>query len=156
TATLFQFSTEPFNIEIGVSTPFFPRENHPSGTAPLPPECRLASTQPNDANSQKSVLLYLFQALTAPPPRRPINAAVRRGEERFESIGCTDCHREKLRTARDYYAIWTDGSAHRVGALSNKEFSPWSDFLTHDMGPLLDDHRYQGRADGAFWRTTPL
>ena len=27
-ATLWQFSTEPFNIELGVSTPFFPRENH--------------------------------------------------------------------------------------------------------------------------------
>jgi CxxC motif-containing protein (DUF1111 family) len=154
-ATLFQFSTEPFNIELGVSTPFFPRENHPQGFAPLPPECRF-DTQPNDANSQKSELLYLFQAFTAPPPRGPQTAAVHAGEETFKQVGCTDCHREKHHTAADYFAMWPDGSAHRVAALSDQDFSPWSDFLTHDMGPLLDDHRYQGRVDGAFWRTTPL
>lgn len=156
TATLFQFSTEPFNIELGVGTPFFPREFHPQGTAPLPPECRLNGSQPNDTNSEMSVLLYAFQALTAPPPRGPITHDVKKGEKLFRKVGCQDCHTKSFKTVKDYYAIWPDGEAHRVEALSNKTFEPWADFLLHDMGPLLDDHRDQGRASGRLWRTTPL
>lgn len=156
TATLFQFSTEPFNIELGVSTPFFPRENHPNGAGQLPEECRVPGAQPNDTASVLSTKLYLFQALLAAPARGPITEQVVRGEEVFKAIGCTDCHRKQMKTVKDYYATWPDGSARRIEALSNKTFEPWSDFLTHDMGPEMDDHRHQGRATGRFWRTTPL
>lgn len=156
TATLWQFTTEPFNIELGVTTPFFPRENHPNGAAPLPQECRVLASGPNDTDGQMSARLYAFQAFLAAPARGPVTKAARRGEKIAKDIGCMDCHRERLRTAKDYYATWPDGSAHRVEALSNKILEPYSDFLIHDMGPLLDDHRHQGRATGRFWRTTPL
>jgi CxxC motif-containing protein (DUF1111 family) len=33
---------------------------------------------------------------------------------------------------------------------------PYSDFLLHDMGEELADHRPEGQADGTEWRTPPL
>ena len=36
------------------------------------------------------------------------------GEQVFRRVGCDDCHRETLRTVKDYYAPWPDGTVHRV------------------------------------------
>ncbi|MFO0600822.1 MAG: di-heme oxidoredictase family protein [Myxococcaceae bacterium] len=155
TPTIFQFSAEPFNIELGVSSPFFPRENHPQGQA-LPPECQLAGTQPNDSGSQKSVALYQFQALIGAPPSLPKSPRAKYGEFLFRATGCADCHRASMRTVKDYYLAKADGTAERVDALSDKEIFPYSDLLVHDMGPGLEDGRVMGRAGGRFWRTTPL
>ena len=79
-----------------------------------------------------------------------------KGEKLFEQVGCDDCHRASLRTVKDSYAPWPDGTAHRVDALSGKVLQPYSDLLIHDMGEGLEDVRPMGRASGRFWRTTPL
>lgn len=156
TGSLFQFTAEPFSIELGFSTPFFPREKSANGTVPIPLECQLAPTKPDDVLNQETLLLFYFQAFIGAPPRGPKNGQIIAGEGLFNKIGCNDCHVESQRTDKDYYVPWPDGSAHRVEALSGKKFSPWSDFLIHDMGPGLDDHRRMGKASGRFWRTTPL
>lgn len=156
TGSLFQFTAEPFSIELGASTPFFPREKSANGTVPIPVECQVADTQPNDLVNQNTLLLFYFQAFIGAPERGQQNAQTHKGEQEFDKIGCNDCHVESLRTDKDYYVPWPDGTAHRVNALSNKEIKPWSDFLIHDMGPGLDDHRRMGKAGGRFWRTTPL
>lgn len=155
TATLFQFSTEPFNIELGVTSPYFKRENTPDGN-PLPPGCGLASTQPNDANSAGSVKLYQFQALIGAPPSGPRTPASFYGEFLFRAVGCADCHRPELKTGNKYFLAKADGSAERVRALENKIIKPYTDLLVHDMGPGLEDGRVMGRASGRFWRTTAL
>jgi CxxC motif-containing protein (DUF1111 family) len=154
TATLFQFTTEPMNIELGISTPYFPRENTPNG-GPVPAGCGLASAQPNDTGSAKSIKLYHFQALVGAPPAGPRTPAAYYGEFLFRAVGCADCHRPQLKT-KDYYLPKADGSAERVAALSNKVIKPYSDLLVHDMGPGLEDGRVMGRASTRFWRTTPL
>jgi CxxC motif-containing protein (DUF1111 family) len=154
TPTLFQFTNEPFNIELGVTSPFWPRENTPNGAQP-PPECRLPN-QPNDVNSQMTLPLYYFQAFLAAPERGPITPNALMGEAVFQKAGCDDCHRKTLRTVKDYYAPWPDGTVHRVAALSGKLLRPYSDLLIHDMGPGLEDVRPMGRASGRMWRTTPL
>jgi len=156
TGSLFQFTAEPFNIELGISTPFFPREKSANGAVPLPTECRIADTQPNDLVNQDTLLLFYFQAFIGAPQQGPETSQVDAGEDIFDEIGCTDCHVETQRTTNDYYVPWPDGTAHRVGALSGKTFKPWSDFLIHDMGEGLNDHRRMGKASGRFWRTTPL
>jgi CxxC motif-containing protein (DUF1111 family) len=155
TGTLFQFSTEPSMIELGLTNPFFRTELTPDGL-PVPPECDVANYAVNDVDGQITLGFYYFQAFIAPPPVPKLDRRGRKGKKVFESVGCTSCHRESYRTAKDYYVPWTDGSAHRVDALSNKKFSPFSDFLVHDMGPGLADRRQMGRAKGEFWRTTPL
>jgi CxxC motif-containing protein (DUF1111 family) len=158
TATLFQFSVEPMNIELGVSSPFFPRENAPDGSKlPLGNVCQKALTTPNDTGSTAGLKLFQFQALLAPPtPVLPMSMKAAAGKGLFHAIGCTDCHQEAQKTVSDYYIPLADGSAHRVDALSDKIIFPYSDFLIHDMGPGLEDGRPQGEASTRFWRTTPL
>jgi len=154
TATLMQFTQEPFGIELGVTTPFFQRENTP-GLDPLPAEC--APTQsPDDIDGQQSLRLFYFQALVAPPERGDVGFREVIGEVVFAGIGCTDCHRRKMRTAKKYYAPAPNGDQVRIPALENKVFYPYSDLLIHDMGAENDDRRQMGAASGRFWRTTPL
>jgi CxxC motif-containing protein (DUF1111 family) len=155
TGTLVQFSAEPFNIELGITSPFFKRENQPS-LNPLPPECLVANSPVNDADGSMSRDLYYFQAFIAPPERGSTGFKEFLGEVAFHAIGCADCHRKTQKTTNDYYAPWPDGTAHRVAALSNKTFHPFSDFLVHDMGAANNDQRQMGTAGGEFWRTTPL
>lgn len=155
TGTLWQFTTEPFNIEMGISTPFFPRENTPDGS-PLPAACvALGPGQPNDTGSQNSLRLFHFQALLGAPPNKPLTPKALYGAFLFKAVGCADCHRPRMTTGT-YHLANLDGSVQPVAALSNKEIFPYSDLLIHDMGPGLEDGRVMGRASGRFWRTTPL
>ena len=155
TPTLFQFTSEPFNIELGVTTPYFPRENTPDGTVPTG-ACQQANATPNDTGSQNTIPLFHFQALLGAPPVNPVRTpSSYYGEFLFFAAGCNDCHRAALQTG-DYYLAMADGSAQKVNALSNKIIFPYSDLLIHDMGPGLEDGRVMGRASGRFWRTTPL
>jgi CxxC motif-containing protein (DUF1111 family) len=154
TGTLFQFTAEPMNIELGLTGPFFRRENTAS-IGPNPAECIVADDAPNDPNSEIARGLYYFQAFLAPPARGPQNLRTILGEIAFVGIGCADCHAPAFRTG-DYHVPWTDGTAHKVEALSNKVIEPWSDFLIHDLGEENSDRRQMGAASGRFWRTTPL
>ncbi|MBS2032599.1 MAG: hypothetical protein JST54_32295 [Deltaproteobacteria bacterium] len=167
TSNLLQFAADPLLNELGVTNPFFPRENTPNGAQP-PPECQQATHYKqkdgltNDSTGDEFLSLFYFQAFLAPPARGARNGQVRAGERIFSQVGCTDCHRAEYRTVQDYYVPWrqADGTlvAHRVDALSDKDFAPYSDFLVHDMGPDLavGDTRVMGRAGPRFWRTTPL
>jgi CxxC motif-containing protein (DUF1111 family) len=165
TASLEQFSLEPLNTELGVSSPFFPQEHTPNGlrfASALPAACSLAATDPNDADSSTGLSIYHFQALLAPPPQLPKNGAARRGEGHFFGNGCQQCHVPDAYTAPEYHMLLADGSTIRVPELENQLFHPYSDFLMHDMGNGLADDggtnvgRVQGRARGNQWRTTPL
>lgn len=166
TASLFQFSAEPFNIELGVSSPFFPQEFTPEGTrfaAQLPPTCNVADHAVNDFDNSMSVALYQFQALLAPPPVLAKNREAKDGEKLFSRIGCENCHASELRTADRYNLLLANGSSVRVRQLENRVVNAYSDLLLHDMGANLADDpsgstmgRVMGRADGRHWRTTPL
>jgi CxxC motif-containing protein (DUF1111 family) len=92
----------------------------------------------------QDVVLYL-QALKAPVQRNQQDPAVTAGKQLFMQIKCGSCHTPELRTG-DF----------PIAALSNKTFSPYSDFLLHDMGPGLDDGYTEGTALTAEWRTPPL
>ena len=152
-ATLFQFSTEPFNIELGVSTPFFPRENHPFGDQ-LPAQCRLPN-QPNDTLSQKSLQLYYFQAFLAPPAPLPRTAEAARGEAIFNGIGCADCHRKRLHTAQDCSRRGPTGP--RTGS---RRSATGRSSRTRTCSSTTWARRWptfaRRGAQGGLWRTTPL
>jgi CxxC motif-containing protein (DUF1111 family) len=165
TATLEQFSLEPLNTELGVSSQFFPQEHTPNGlrfASALPAACNVATSNPNDADSSTGLSIYHFQALLAPPPQLPKNGDARRGEHLFFASGCQQCHVPDAYTAPEYHMLLADGSTVRVPELENQVFHPYSDFLMHDMGAVLADNggttvgRIQGRARGNQWRTTPL
>ena len=83
----------------------------------------------------------------AVPGRRDVGIpAVLEGKRLFYGAGCTGCHRPKFVTARH-----ADQPEHAFQLVW-----PYSDFLLHDMGEGLADHRPEGVASGREWRTPPL
>jgi CxxC motif-containing protein (DUF1111 family) len=165
TATLFQFSAEPLNAELGVSSPFFPQEHSPTGSklaALLPPTCNVATNAVNDPNNVVSTNLYHFQALLAPPPTLPKGDVARAGERIFRQLGCQHCHTEAMVTGPRYNLLLADGSTVRVPQLESQIVHAYSDLLVHFMGDALSDGNgvnmgvVNGRAAGRYWRTTPL
>ncbi|MDB1145003.1 MAG: di-heme oxidoredictase family protein [Alcaligenaceae bacterium] len=60
------------------------------------------------------------------------------GRQIFKALNCVGCHKEN----------WTTSTGI--------EFSPFSDFLVHDMGEGLADKRYEYNVAGEEWRTSPL
>ena len=59
--------------------------------------------------------------------------------------GCAACHTPTARTGKN-----------DVQALSERDITPYSDLLLHDMGEGLADGRPDFEADGREWRTPPL
>lgn len=90
-------------------------------------------------------LVYYMRTLKAPERRNATAPDVTEGEKLFKQIGCESCHKSNFTT-----------STSDIAALSNVEFHPYSDFLLHDMGELLDDGYAEGSAEGKEWRTPPL
>lgn len=90
-------------------------------------------------------LVFYMRTLKAPPRRNTDDPDVIAGENLFNQIGCTSCHIATFTTAES-----------DISALSNQTFHPYSDFLLHDMGILLDDSYPEGSAAGSEWRTPPL
>lgn len=92
-------------------------------------------------------LVTFYSRNLAVPARRDVSdTQVLRGKELFYSAGCTSCHTPKFVTNRledqpeqSFQLVW-----------------PYSDFLLHDMGEGLADHRPEARATGTEWRTAPL
>ena len=90
-------------------------------------------------------LVFYLKTLKVPPRRNENNSEVIAGEKLFTQIGCASCHVSEFTTDQS-----------DITALSNKVFHPYSDFLIHDMGELLNDNYPEGSAAGSEWRTPPL
>lgn len=90
-------------------------------------------------------LVFYMRTLKAPSRRNTDDSDVIEGERLFTQIGCVSCHKSTFVT-----------SESDITALSNQTFHPYSDFLLHDMGPLLDDGYPEGGANSNEWRTPPL
>ena len=109
-----------------------------------------ANTGDNVADPEVSAsfvnsLVFYMRTLKAPPRRNADDADVKAGEQLFTQIGCASCHISTFTTPQS-----------DISALSNQTFHPYSDFLLHDMGQLLDDNYPEGSASGFEWRTPPL
>lgn len=102
-------------------------------------------TDPEVSTGFVNSLVYYMRTLKAPERRSKDNEDVIAGENLFNQIGCTSCHKSTFTTSQS-----------DIAALSNKTFHPYSDFLLHDMGSLLDDKYPEGSASGSEWRTPPL
>jgi CxxC motif-containing protein (DUF1111 family) len=139
---LFQFSGDAYLNEMGITNPLFPDESCPQG------QCDLLACNPRpDLNDDGTGLQRFtdFMSLLAPPvPLLSRNVGVFFGGQVFFNIGCDHCHRPTL----------ISGSSP-VPALANRVFTPFSDFLLHDMGSLGDGIA-QGSASGREMRTQPL
>ena len=140
-ATLREFNTDAFVMEMGVTNPGNQTEQTiggeplPPGIDPLPePEVGTAQLAAADA----------FVRFLAPPPRGPLSFAAARGALLFRSVGCASCHVPALVTG-----------ANPNPALRFRLVRAFTDLLLHDMGPDLADICL-GQALPSEFRTEPL
>ena len=144
-------SASAFAGDIGVSTPLFDlphgdcTENQAECLAmPTGEQARLGVSEAPDPVLD---LVTFYAQTLGVPERRDVDApAVLRGKAAFYGAGCASCHMPKFVTSRA-----AENPAHRFQLIW-----PYSDFLLHDMGEGLADHRPEGLADGSEWRTPPL
>jgi CxxC motif-containing protein (DUF1111 family) len=102
---------------------------------------------PSEAPDPVLDLVTFYSSTLGVPQRRDVDApAVLAGKAAFYQSGCTSCHTPKFVTSRE-----APNPAHRFQLIW-----PYADFLLHDMGEGLADHRPEGDADGYEWRTPPL
>ncbi|WP_245308563.1 di-heme oxidoredictase family protein [Aurantimonas sp. 22II-16-19i] len=144
-------SAEAFSGDIGISTPLktdaFGECSIAQSVcrgAPSGVQERLGAVEAPDPIL--GLVTFYSQNLAVPARRDVDDPQVLRGKQLFYGAGCTACHTPKFVTskaapdkAQRFQLIW-----------------PYSDFLLHDMGEGLADHRPVGDASGSEWRTQPL
>ena len=139
--TLLQQVASAYHDDIGITTSLLPREN---SAGQLQHDGR--GDDPELSDEILDVVTFYIQTLAVPARRNLDDPNVQRGEELFESAGCSGCHIPTLRT----------GTLAGVPAVSNQTIHPYTDLLLHDMGPGLADNRPDFLAGGSEWRTPPL
>jgi CxxC motif-containing protein (DUF1111 family) len=131
------------------------------GVAPaaIDPDCSnaaLGATTPND-DGRFLRTVVAWEALLAPPARRGDGEAAARGEQIFDELACTLCHRPTMTTRdQDYLLPMPDGTTRPVPQLRNQTIALYSDLLLHDMGPGLAEAISQANAAPSELRTPPL
>ena len=151
--SLLLFSGEAYNVEMGITNELFQTERD------LNPACQTDAT-PNDISGkegladaamtlsdvEKFALYMRYLGAPMPSTTAPGGAAsITRGQQAFNSVGCALCHTPSMTTATT-----------KVGALSNKTVTLYSDLAVHHMGPTLADNVIQGAAGPDEFRTAPL
>lgn len=147
--SLFVFSGEAYNVEMGITNEAFPIERDEAAS------CQFAGV-PNDVTPTVRQINAVanfsnFQRFLAPPTPATSSAgasssSIGRGRQLFTNIGCALCHTPQLQTSPRV----------AVAALANKTAALYSDLALHQMGPGLADDILQGAARGDEFRTAPL
>ncbi|MDP8566320.1 di-heme oxidoreductase family protein [Methylophilus aquaticus] len=131
-----------FHGDLGITSSLFPQENCSAQQAAC-----LAQTNatPELTMQQLDQIQFYLSALDVPPPL-PHSAETQRGASLFKQAQCIECHTDQLK-------------AHQQPSLAlrkQRQLSPYTDLLLHDMGEGLADHRPDFAANGSEWRTPPL
>ena len=143
-ATLLGFAAEAYLVEMGITNPLAAHEAHAFRRDPVGDAARRCDAVPEfEDDGGDSPKFADFMRFLAPPPRGPITAAVRRGEQLFHRAGCHLCHAPEMQTG-----------PNPIAALDRKPVRAFSDFLLHDIG--TGDGIPQGSASGNEFRTAPL
>ncbi|KVV15433.1 di-heme oxidoredictase family protein [Flavobacterium sp. TAB 87] len=123
-----------YNQDMGITSSFDPSDVY-----------TLQDLDPEISDKEIHDVVFYLQTLKAPIQRDQNAPDVVAGKKTFASIGCVDCHKPALKTGYS-----------PIGALSFKEFYPYTDLLVHDMGEALNDGYTEGSALPGEWRTPPL
>ena len=132
-----------FRDDIGITTPDLPEQ-------PCTPEQLACLAAPNggspELTDERLAFVVQYAQTLAIPERRELDEPhVIAGADLFARLGCDSCHTPTFITGD-----------HPIEALSGQRITPFSDFLLHDMGPLLADGFASGNARPTEWRTAPL
>ncbi len=139
--TLWDFVSEAYLMEMGITNSVFPVEETVAGQ-PLPagvdvtPDTEMTHVDLNASD--------IFSRWLAPPAFAGSALLQLQGGAIFSRIGCAKCHVPELRTR-----------ANPARGLSNQIARAYTDLLLHDMGPNLADI-CMGQALPSEFRTEPL
>jgi Di-haem oxidoreductase, putative peroxidase len=168
--SLFQFNAHAEFNELGITTnsgpfgipsQFNPNEHLPQGQ-PYPSACQPDNNAPQDVSQVNMIKMTQFLELLAPLPPQPPTSQTQAGFAVFNSIGCSVCHIVNFTTRSNVTLNQTLGRQTTVvNSLSNVVFTPYSDFLLHDMGVgdsggIPFQPNLTGQASLTMWRTAPL
>jgi hypothetical protein len=137
-ATLLSFSAGAYLLEMGITSPLFPREQTSLGrsvafadTVPDPEDTGGEEGRGEDVEA----FTRFMRSLKAPPRNSAmvLNDATDPGSLLFDSLNCSVCHVRSITTAAPGSVI-NGGTFVVPAALGNKIIHPFSDFLLHDIG----------------------
>jgi CxxC motif-containing protein (DUF1111 family) len=131
------FTEQAYDWEMGITTPDRGLEQVPNAQPRKVKRAELSQDELLD--------VVFYQRYLDAPPRGPITAEVRHGEQVFTTNGCALCHNPELTTGPNTIGIPTGVKIH-----------PYSDYLLHVMDEDLADQMVQGASTGQMWRTQPL
>lgn len=168
--SLFQFNAHAEFNELGITTgsgPFgipsqFNSNEHLPQGLPYPSACQPDNNAPQDVSQVNMIKMSQFIALLAPIPPQTPNSQTQAGFTVFNNIGCSVCHIVNFTTRPNVTLNQTQGRQTIViNSLSNVTFTPYSDFLLHDMGSgdsggIPYQPNQTGQASLTMWRTSPL
>src|SRR5215213_144062 len=165
-ASLLSFSSDAYLNEMGITNRFNLVENSSLGrdvsafdTVPDDTPCE---DDPNeicgeDPEDDISAFTRFMRSTKAPPRDRnlvPVDSTDP-GSALFDSVSCSVCHTRSITTTSDP-ATSFNGGTFVVGALANKTFHPFGDFLLHDIGTGDGIAQAGGEATKNMVRTAPL
>ena len=137
-ASLLSFSAGAYLLEMGITSPLFPREQSSLGRS-----VAFADTvaDPEDTGGEEGrgedvEAFTRFMRSTKAPPRNSamvLNDATDPGSLLFDSLNCSVCHVRTITTAA-VGSVINGGTFVVPAALGNKIIHPFSDFLLHDIG----------------------
>lgn len=159
--TLYEFNFNAEFNELGMTNTAFPNKHLPQGL-PYPSACVDDPNNPNDVNYTVAIKNTQFVSLLAPIPPGQSTQQTEAGFTVFQNTGCSVCHIESFTTQSGAKLRNTDGSyTDTIDSLSNVTFSPYSDFLVHDLGSgdsggIPYQPNNTGQAGLTQWRTAPL
>lgn len=130
-----------YNQDMGITSYVFPQESSYGQS-----QSDSYTDDPELADSVLNSVAFYVKTLAVPARRNVTDATVKEGEQLFNQINCSGCHKATVHT----------GVNVTIKQLSNQRIHPYTDLLLHDMGNGLADNRPDFLADGKEWRTTPL
>jgi CxxC motif-containing protein (DUF1111 family) len=123
-----------FRNDMGITNHLFPTESCSNSQT----KCltQLSGNNHEGVEISKKHLSFVVELIQSiKPPKRIFFKNISAGKKIFKEIGCTSCHRSE-------YIV--DGLI----------YSPYSDFLLHDMGDFLADK--SNNKNARLWKTPPL
>lgn len=130
-----------YNQDIGISSNIFKEESSKDQS-----QSDGITDDPELADSILNAVAFYVRTLAVPARRNTTDADVKAGEQIFNTINCSGCHKPTIQTRVDVTLPY----------LSNQRIHPYADLLLHDMGDALADDRPDFLATGNEWRTAPL
>jgi CxxC motif-containing protein (DUF1111 family) len=130
-----------YNQDMGISNYVFKDESSKGQS-----QADGLNDEPELEDSLLNSVAFYVRTLAVPARRNTTDADVKSGEQIFNQINCSGCHKPTVQTGNDV----------NLPYLSNQRIHPYTDLLLHDMGDDLADNRPDFLASGKEWRTTPL